>query len=104
MVEVGTLETELLSWKYLDSINSELSGWGLKLPKHDYPSLFNKPFLLARKNFGFNYIAMLETYAAGDGNGFYIMLTYQRGMEEDLRIKKFFETFQNIEELTKNKD
>ncbi len=105
MIEFGTLETEVLSWKYLDGVNSKLLGWGLQLPKHDYPSEFNKPFVLARKSFGYgDYPAILEAYANGDGSGFYITLIYQRSMEENFRVKKLSEIFDPyIKELTGTK-
>jgi len=104
MAEFGKLETELISWGYLDGINSKLSGWGLQLPKHDYPSDFNKPFLLARKYFGFDNFLELEAYANGDGSGFYIAFIYQHTMEGDVRVKKLSEIFDPyIKELTGTK-
>ncbi len=84
MVELGILETKLISWEHLRDVNIFLSQSPVRheIPKHDSPSYFNKPILLLRQFLYLEDQVCIEAYSAPSGNGFYIVFTYPRDMEE----------------------
>ena len=103
MEEVVRLETELMPWGYLDSVNSFLiKRIGTKIPKYENPSDFKKPIILVRKFLDCRG-TILEAYTGADVNGFNVMLTYPRSEEQSFQIR-FLEAFQRyIEELAGKK-